>query len=1376
MMAMLLLGITRVALAANPTITLDGVIYEPVSSTGTTYKVTGLTEDFTSDTLVLPSAITNPEDPTQVFSVVQIDSAALPAGVIRSLTVPASVTAFPYGAIKNGAVEEVYFEEGSALSVVEMNTFQGNSTLKKIYLPDSILYINRAAFNACSALTTVRLSARLSTMQIYAFSSCKALTELILPEGMKIIGQYAFMGCTALEEVTIPSTVTTVSGGAFSDCTALKQVTVRAGVGTIDGSAFSGCTSLSSVTLEEGLWRIQNKAFYNCPLESVDIPASVSVMFTDSFPSTCVLNVYLDSPAYTFAVENSLTYKLRPQFQYTVLDETAKTCCITGYISSDTVSTLNIPETIDGYTVTAIGDSAFADANFANDDITLITLPSTLTSIGKSAFAGCILLEEVALPEGLESIGQEAFSGDRTLMSITLPSTLTSIGSSVFSGCYGLHDVQFPENVIPLSNYMFANCSALTSVSLPAGITSLPTGLFSSCRNLASVQLPEGLTDIGEDAFYECKSLRAISLPESLETIGFRAFGSAGLSSIDFPEGLKTIGADSFYNCDSLKEIRLPGQLETLGEYAFANCDGLTGFELPDYMTSVPPGLLSGCKGLTRVVLPEGVATIGECAFSKATALTDVTLPSTLTTIYYQAFSGDTALTTITLPDSLSTISSYAFSNDTALTSVTLPDSLTSISDTAFDNCPNLILKVTQNSLGESFALTNGIDYRIIGYMPTALSAEDVDIIYGESAMIPITLTPAVDYTRVDGGALTFTSADPTIAYVDDQGLVKGRKPGTTRVYVKSVQDPFINATITVTVTDLTASKVFARAKTSRSGTTLNITYGAIGGTPPYTFRVSSTALSSDIVKTNVAATDGEVTLTAAGTVAVNKVQTVYVYVTVTDASGESDTATAKFQMTQKATQVGVGTPRQEVVLVTDENGNTYYRYVTVYDEYTTVITYPETHVSDWPGGNLISKITLSDEAIALVPGDTRTLTATTTPDGGDVVWISSDYNIADVSEDGTVIGISTGTAIISCCAVDGSGTQAQCTVNCVDSPVTAISITAGELDPDTFTQQLTAVLTPEDASFQQVTWSIFTGTVERATIDENGLVTWKEAGSALVTATATDGSGVQGSCVLYWDGIPVEKILPTRSADNPMQLAWRVEPENATNPNVTFAVDMPELLEVDETGHMTYLGDGTAHVRLTAADGSGVTATITIECFYHPEHTVVTITPSEATCTENGNSGGSYCEVCGDVFEKNTVTPALGHIEAITGEPVAATADADGHTIEVSCERCGECLVESVAISSSRIVRLPASLTTLDAEALTGINAQQIEVPEGALTIGSRAFAACDSLLLVILPDSLTSIAEDAFEGCGSVMILCGEGSTAQGFAEQHGIPCFIR
>ena len=178
-----------------------------------------------------------------------------------------------------------------------------------------------------------------------------------------------------------------------------------------------------------------------------------------------------------------------------------------------------IPDTLGGYPVTEIADNAFDYCN----NITSITIPNSVKSIGSRAFAGCEKLTSINIPEGIKRIEYDTFSCCYRLKNIKLPKSLTRICEGAFAYCSDLN-IEIPEGVSSIDKHAFTNCKSLTIIKIPAKTTTLGEGAFSACKSLEKVKISEGVSSLGQNAFRGCTSLTNIEIPESIKSIGSSAF------------------------------------------------------------------------------------------------------------------------------------------------------------------------------------------------------------------------------------------------------------------------------------------------------------------------------------------------------------------------------------------------------------------------------------------------------------------------------------------------------------------------------------------------------------------------------------------------------------------------------------------------------------------------------------------------------------------------------------------------------------------------------------------------------------------------------------------------------------------------------------
>ena len=252
-----------------------------------------------------------------------------------------------------------------------------------------------------------------------------------------------------------------------------------------------------------------------------------------------------------------------------------------------------IPETIvygeTEYTVTGIGAQAFFEKN-----ITSVTFPKSITSIGRSAFMYCQGLDSVEIPERVTIIPENLFASCESLKHVILPEGITLIGNSAFNSCYGLDSINFPNTVETIEDWAFAGC-----------------------ENLSYVKMPQQLKRVGRGAFGSCQSLAYVDIPDL-----------SSWSKIVFSDG----EANPLYSAKKLvvngeerTELVIPDDVISIGNNAFRNCLNLTSITIGDHVSSIGASAFQGCSNVTSIVIGEDVTSIGGWAFNGCPKVTSVT-------------------------------------------------------------------------------------------------------------------------------------------------------------------------------------------------------------------------------------------------------------------------------------------------------------------------------------------------------------------------------------------------------------------------------------------------------------------------------------------------------------------------------------------------------------------------------------------------------------------------------------------------------------------------------------------------------------------------------------------------------------------------------
>lgn len=246
----------------------------------------------------------------------------------------------------------------------------------------------------------------------------------------------------------------------------------------------------------------------------------------------------------------------RVKLKYEISDEevTITGCSASGRVTGG--AGIAIPDTIDGYPVTAIADKAFYEIGY----LTSINIPESVRYIGESAFYDCKALSRINIPEGVKEIKDETFYNCESISSLVIPNSVTKIGAGAFRFCRSLETVTLPENLTHIGWRAFQNCKKLAYCNIPDSVNFIEDLAFNGCESLTSLNIPDNLTEITDSCFDGCKSLTSLEIPDGITKIDSAAFsGCSGVTSVTIPKSVTFINGLAFYGCTKLEKVYYKG-------------------------------------------------------------------------------------------------------------------------------------------------------------------------------------------------------------------------------------------------------------------------------------------------------------------------------------------------------------------------------------------------------------------------------------------------------------------------------------------------------------------------------------------------------------------------------------------------------------------------------------------------------------------------------------------------------------------------------------------------------------------------------------------------------------------------------------------------
>ena len=531
--------------------------------------------------------------------------------------------------------------------IIAGGAYYGNTRITKICLHKNVIWVGRAAFKGCTALTGVVWS-KICDAEPEIFSGCGELEIIENAPSWKTVGERAFWGCKKLARLDL-SKVEWIGKETFTDCACLEK-------GEVGTARYIG-----------------ESAFVNTPYTYRKESVFKRNPIGNELPSIEVASITVEKCWWCFCA--TVKIGITGIAPYTFYQETL-------------LSRLYFDETVEW-----IGEGAFAGC----DHIERITFPSKNCRIDARAFEKCSLLKSILLHT--EIVGENAFAQCISLRKAILFGT-KKLSKRAFEGCETLKQMIIKTGErIEIEEFCFCGCKELTKIDL-SRVKRIGRYAFASCDNLKQITLPCDAV-IAPYAFADCGQLKTIYISGDKPRLLIRENAFSGCTALFqvFWNGNDTRKYWKFKTYQDIFESQIPQEIRMIF-YSARSCfevedeEILTAYHgsgrmvtIPDGIRRINPEVFRDCVNLNTLLIPKTVEYIGARAFHGTEWLANRQKNRGMIIVNHLLLDGSNCVGEVVIPQEIHMVCGWAFANGMGIKEIRFLSDSVKVEEFAFRNC-----------------------------------------------------------------------------------------------------------------------------------------------------------------------------------------------------------------------------------------------------------------------------------------------------------------------------------------------------------------------------------------------------------------------------------------------------------------------------------------------------------------------------------------------------------------------------------------------------------------------------------------------------------------------------------------------------------------